>query len=184
MKKQSAANLFFSMFLRAIVIILGIIIFVLSIVVAGKAISRSRAKQGQTTVNDSILTEVEGRDDLLYNTTEAQTTQETVEDVPEDVTSSTDKRILVLNSTETVGLAGRWCERLAGEGYTNTEKSDYSTPLTNTKIVSTTEGVGRDLLRFFKDASYEVGTVTEGTLEDTQYYDIVVIIGSEDDDSK
>lgn len=181
MKKQSAAGLFFSMFLRAIVIILAVLIFVIGIALVSKAVSRSKDKSGETTVGDGILTEVEGRDDLLYNTTENQ--QDTSEDTTDysDAEPSYDKRILVLNSTETAGLAGRWCDKLAEAGYTNTEKSDYTPQLTQTKVVSKTDGVGQDLVKFFDNATYEVGEITEGTLENTIYYDIVIIIGTADD---
>lgn len=183
MKRQSAVSLFFSMFLRAAVIILAIVIVVFGIVFLTKVIKGDSNKSAtpSTTVGDNVLTDAEARDDLLYNDTTAATSEDTSQEVQEPSTSY-DKNILVLNSTEVIGLAGRWCEELNGYGYSNTEASDYSEPLEVTKIVSTTAGVGEDLVQYFNGATYEVGTVTTGVSESTEGYDIVIIIGTADSD--
>lgn len=181
MKRQSAVGLFFSMFLRAAVIILGIAIIVFGIVFLTKAMKGEgkKEKAPSTTVGDNVLTDAEARDDLLYNDTTAASSEDTAQDTQETL-KSYDKKILVLNSTDVIGLAGRWCEELNGYGYSDTEASDYSESLEVTKIVSTTAGVGEDLVPYFNGATYEVGTVTTGVSESTEGYDIVIIIGTAD----
>ncbi|MBQ8317058.1 MAG: LytR C-terminal domain-containing protein [Lachnospiraceae bacterium] len=182
MKKQSMVGLFFSMFLRATVIILAIVIVVFGVVFASKVMANKGDKKDSpaTTASPNVLTEAEGHDDLLYadptETTEYIVADDTTEAVVEPVYSY-DANILVLNSTDEIGLAGRWCETLNGFGYANTSASDYSTPQEYTRVISTTPGLGEDLVQYFNNATYEVGTVTTGSSESTEGYDIVVIIG-------
>ena len=187
MKKQSAVGLFFSMFLRAVVVILGLVIVALTALVIHKLITRNSGapEAPATTVDANVLTEAETMDELLYNDTSISTeeaTEAVTEEATEEPALSTDKTILVLNSTNVTGLAGRWCERLGENGYTNTKAADYTQSLETTKIVSIQDGVGKDLVGYFNGASYEVGTVTENTSEDTSTYDIVIIIGAADSD--
>ena len=185
MKRQTAVGLFFSIFLRAIVIILGVAIVIFGIVFLTKAMKEGGDKKQNTapptTVDQNVLTEAGVRDDLLDNTTEEGSTEEIT---TEPAVMSFDKKILVLNSTETKGLAGRWCDKLNAYGYANTDAKDYSVTLENTKIVAREEGVGQDLVQYFNGATYEVGVVTENVYESTEGYDIVVIIGTADDDGQ
>lgn len=185
MKKQSPVGLFFSILLRAVVIILGIAIIVFGIFFLTKVMKDGKAdkKEPVTTVSPDVLTDAEGRDDLITNASEdtEDTEQASTE---EQYEASYDKNILVLNSTNTSGLAGRWCEKLGGYGYKNTEAADYSNTLTNTKIYATEDGVGKDLLQYFDNAEYEVGIVTEGTSASVDGKDIVIIIGTSDDDGQ
>lgn len=176
MKNQSVTGLFFSMFLRAAVVILGIVIIVFGTVILMRVVKGDK-KSGdpETTVGDSVLTESDGRDDLLYNNTAAPSG-----DGQGGTVTSYDKRILVLNSTDIAGVAGGWCTRLNEAGYNNTMAADYTTTIETTRIVSKVDGVGTDLVGFFNGASYEVGEVTEGSMEDTTNYDIVIIIGTND----
>ena len=119
MKKQSPVGLFFGILLRAVVIIFGVAIVAFGIFFLSKVIGDgTKADKGPvTTLPDSVLTDVEGRDDLIYNTAEPST-EESDTEAPE-ASSSQDKNILVLNSTNTSGLAGRWCDRLREQGYAN-----------------------------------------------------------------
>lgn len=188
MKKQSAVGLFFSMFLRAAVVILGLVILVFGVALVSKYIKINKGKSDTpaTTVSPSVLTEADVVDDLLTaepTTTEmaSEDTTELTEEAPELVTSF-DKVILVLNSTDVTGLAGRWCAKLNEHGYANTSASDFYDQQTNTRIISTVDGVGRDLLQYFNGASYEVGVVTQGTSASTDGVDIVIIIGTNDSD--
>lgn len=193
MKKQSAVSLFFSMFLRATVIILAIVIVVFGGVLATKIAKNKKEKGKDVVVSDNVLTEAEARDDLLYNTTEAtgenpdtQVSEDGQTTGTEPITA-TDKRILVLNSTETLGLAGRWCQRLNDNGYANTAASDFAIAQTTTRVISRNDGIGKELVSFFAGASYEVGIgeeIQNGTLEDVSVYDIVIIVGSNDDDGQ
>ena len=136
-----------------------------------------------TTVGENVLTEPEVKDELLTaEPTEAPAT--VTEEVPPVVETvpATDKNILVLNSTDVTGLAGRWCTKLGELGYGQTTASDYSEAQSNTRIISTVDGVGQELTQYFNGASYEVGTVTSGTSVSTDGYDVVIIIGSADSD--
>lgn len=188
-KKESAAGLFFSMMLRAIVIILGIIIVVFGGVLVTKVVKDSKNKTKDKVVSDNVLTEAEAHDDLLYNEATVATTEEYVvsQDTVDTSTAAFDKRILVLNSTETAGLAGRFCQRLNDNGYANTAASDFTPAQTTSRVIVREDGVGQELMGFFYDASYEVGIgedIQNGTLEDVSVYDIVIIIGSNDDDGQ
>lgn len=190
MKKQSVTGLFFSMFLRTTVIILGICIVVFGVVLLTKLFKGDKnGKDTPTTVSSNILTEAEAHDDLIYNTTEAtEETSDTESDAESDeatptyTTTSTEKNILVLNSTDVSGLAGRWCATLNENGYNNTFASDYFTSLETTKIISKQEGVGEDLLQFFEGATYEVGDLDGGSSEPTDDYDIIIIVGTSHSD--
>lgn len=185
MKKQSPVGLFFSIFLRAVVVLLGIGIIAFGIFFLSKVMKDGKkTKDGPvTTVADSVLTDAQGRDDLIYNSDE-DTEAKTEEQTEEAVSESFDKAIIVLNSTNTTGLAGRWCEKLKGYGYSDTEASDFSNTQEKTRIIVKEDGVGKDLLQYFNDASYEVGTVTEGTSASLDGKDIVIIIGTADDDGQ
>lgn len=190
MKKQSMVGLFFSMFLRATVIILAIVIVVFGVVFISKVMQKEDGKDKgpATTASPNVLTEAEGHDELLYTdpseTTEYVTAVDTeaTETTEAEVIMSYDANILVLNSTDVIGLAGRWCETLGGYGYANTAASDYYTPQEYTRVISTSPDMGQDLVQYFNGASYEVGTVTTGTSESTDGYDIVIIIGIADSD--
>ena len=184
MKKQSAVGLFFSILLKAIVILLGIAIVAFGIFFIIKVVKTDKPQDTPTTtVSDNVLTEAGSHDDLLYETT-AATTEEVQE--PESVAATTPStaNILVLNSTETSGLAGRWCEKFNGYGYANTMASDYSDPQETTRIVAKIEDFGQDFLQYFNGASYEVGEVTDGVSIDTADYDVIIIIGTADDDGQ
>lgn len=178
MKKQSAAGLFFSTILRAAVVIVGILIIVFGIMFLLKVVDKDKKENDEplTTVGENVLTESEVPDELLS----VETTVEVVTEA-QIVADSRDKKILVLNSTDVTGLAGRWVEALAAEGYANATASDYSEIQATTRIIAVEEGVGQDLLQYFNGATYEVGTVTSGTSADTAGIDIVIIIGSADD---
>ena len=52
--------------------------------------------------------------------------------------------------------------------------------LADTKIVAREDGVGKELVQYFANASYEVGTVTSNVTESTDEYDVVIIIGASD----
>ncbi|MBQ9232424.1 MAG: LytR C-terminal domain-containing protein [Lachnospiraceae bacterium] len=183
MKKQSAAGLFFSILLKAIVILLGVAIVVFGIFFIIKVLKTDNpASNPTTTVSDNVLTEAGAHDDLLYETTVAST--EATTEFEQTSVTPYNSNILVLNSTETTGLAGRWCEKFNGYGYSNTMASDYSIPQETTRIVAKREDLGQDFIQYFNGASYEVGEVTEGVSIDTDDYDVVIIIGTADDDSQ
>lgn len=172
-KKQSAGSIFLGMFLRAAVIILGILILIFGVLIlrlATKGDSKSGKKSGPvTTVDENVMEDPGARDDLLDTTEEAASSE-----------INYGIKILVLNSTQVQGLASSWCDKLNQAGYASTEKSDYSVNQEATKVVAKTEGVGKELADYFNGASYEVGTVSENVSVDTSAYDVVIIIGNAD----
>ncbi|MBQ9198771.1 MAG: LytR C-terminal domain-containing protein [Lachnospiraceae bacterium] len=183
MKKQSAVGLFFSILLKTVVIILGLAIIAFGIFFIIKVVKSDKTDNSPTTtVSDNVLTEAGAHDDLLYETA----TEATEAPIQQDLASSTsyNKNILVLNSTEVIGLAGRWCKRLNDYGYTYTTASDFDTPQETTRIIAKEEGVGADLVQYFNGAGLETGTVTEGVSISTDEFDIVIIIGTADDDGQ
>lgn len=186
MKKQTASGLFLAMFLRAAVIILGILIVIFTIFFLTQIIKNSASENNKTTVSDNVLTEAEAHDDFLYNTTEATEVAPAGDGAADNTTepagTSYDKQIVVLNSTDITGLAGRWCDKLNTYGYNDTVASDFSTLQSATKIIAKVDGDGQDLLQYFNGATYEVGTVTEGTTAPVEKADIVIILGTADND--
>lgn len=177
-KQQTVAGLFFSMLLRAAVVILGIAIVVFGAFFVMQVIKGNPTKDAPaTTLDENALTDAQVDDLQMTPTTEALTE---AEPEAQPVGDAKDKNILVLNSTDIAGLAGRWCETLNASGYANTNASDYSESLADTKIIARESGVGQELVSYFASATYEVGTVTSGTSEPTDGYDIVIIIGASD----
>lgn len=175
-KPQTAAGLFFSMLLRAAVIILGLAIVAFGAFFVMQVLKGNTAKDTPaTTLDQNALTDSQVDELQITPSTEEQTSEESVEEV-----SATDKKILVLNSTEIAGLAGRWCDTLNANGYADTSASDYTEALADTKIVAKEDGVGKELVQYFANASYEVGTVTSNVTESTDGYDVVIIIGASD----
>lgn len=175
-KPQTAAGLFFSMLLRAAVIILGLAIVAFGAFFVMQVLKGNTAKDAPaTTLDQNALTDSQVDELQITPSTVEQTSEESVEEV-----SATDKKILVLNSTEIAGLAGRWCDTLNANGYADTSASDYTESLADTKIVAKEDGVGKELVQYFANASYEVGTVTSNVTESTDGYDVVIIIGASD----
>ena len=177
-KQQTAAGLFFSMLLRAAVIILGLAIVAFGAFFVMQALKGNTAKDTPaTTLDENALTDSQVDDLQITPSTEDETTEAAQE---AETVSATDRKILVLNSTDIAGLAGRWCDTLNANGYANTNASDYTEALADTKIVAREDGVGKELVQYFANASYEVGTVTSNVTESTDCYDVVIVIGASD----
>ena len=71
--------------------------------------------------------------------------------------NSKDLTIEVSNGGTVAGLAARFTELLKNEGYTVTEPTNYTgEKLSYTRILVKNEGVGQDLVSYFKDARVEV----------------------------
>lgn len=192
MNKQTPVQLFLSIFLRVAVAILGVVIIIFGIIFLSNVFKKGGKDKDDSaqssTVDESVLTEVSQRDDLLFSSTEATETatteggQDKTEDKTEEEAGATskDKSILVLNGAEQGGLAGSVCGKLNGLGYDNTTPSDFDGVIARTKIVAQKNGDGKDFMEMFKSPVYEVGIVTEGAPFDTSDYDIVIIIGTND----
>ena len=179
-KRQTAAGLFFSMLLRAAVVILGIGIVVFGAFFVMQALKGGgKSNAPATTLDENALTDAQVDELQMNPSTEAPAE---ITEAPETIGDAKNCNILVLNSTDIAGLAGRWCETLNADGYANTKASDYSDALSDTKVIAREDGLGSELVAYFASASYEVGTVTSGTSEPTDGYDIVIIIGASDSD--
>ncbi|MGN0435700.1 MAG: LytR C-terminal domain-containing protein [Wujia sp.] len=187
MKRQSPVGLFFSMFLRAVVVILGVAIVIFGIFFLTQVVKRGTEKaEPETTVDANVLTEVDSHDDLLLNPEEPSDGDlsgddtSTTETPQPEVTTSYDKKILVLNGAKVSGLAAKWSTKLNGYGYANVNVDNYNELQSTTRIVAVQDGVGKDLMEYFNNPVYEVGTVTENVNISTDGYDIVIILGTSD----
>ena len=202
MDKKTMLKVFGEEFLRSLVVLMAILIigfgafFVLKVRSDKKLAAESTTEQASTYSDEELqaMLDEENAKDAENDTEEATTTEEvtteeitteeiTTEEVTteEEIISSTDKKILVLNSTKTNGLASKWMNKLSGEGFTNIAKGNYSLSKdAQTKIVVAQEGMGKDLLPYFTDAVIEVGTVDSGVDVSTAGVEIFIIIGSND----
>ena len=182
MKKQSAAGLFISIFLKALVVIMGFVIVGFSaffIFRASKAENAKKKDVPATTVGANVLTEAEAPDELLTGAATTETASS--EEEGEEGADAHSARILVLNSTDVMGLAGRWCATLNEDGYASTTASDFDTNLEKTSVYSKQEGLGEGLVKYFDGATYQVGDAPPGASISTADFDIVIIIGNSDD---
>ncbi len=92
----------------------------------------------------------------------------------EKAASSVGLGIEILNSTGINGLASSFQEKLVEQGMNVISIGNYSdSMLENTKIIVKEEGVGQDLLQYFKNATIEVGEVGNDI-------DIRIILGTSD----
>ena len=83
--------------------------------------------------------------------------------------------IEIQNSTRISGLAGRWKDKLASDGYSvGSVRTNRQGVLTHTKIIVESKDLGQDLKSYFKNPEYEVGSVDSGAR-------ICIIVGSEDE---
>ncbi len=192
MNKGTIVRIFAEAFLRATVIILGIAIIGFGGFFLVSFISEATGNGNGDTTQDlsdeelkRMLEEQEATAEPDSIDTEAPVTEPEVTEEPtteEQIISSKDAKILVLNSTPTKGLAKAWADKLVGEGFAKVEKGNYSAEkLTSTKIIVTTDGRGKDLVAYFNNATLVTGTAPSGVDVSTDGYDIFIIVGTEDD---
>ncbi len=193
MDKKTILKVFGEAFLRSMVVLMAIVILGFSVffIIKVRSDKKQLAKiktteQGSTYSDDELqaMLDKENAGDTKEDaTTEETTTEEaTVEEIP-----STDKKIVVLNSTNTTGLAGKWQSKLSSNGFSNVGAGNYSAGAeTQTKIYVKEDGMGQDLVSFFSNATVEIGkpdtsacSVTKGniTLNDA---DIIIVVGNSD----
>ena len=172
-KKLSASGIFFSMFLRAVVVILAIVIVCLIFALVRSLIHGKSEKEG-TTGNTGVVASENQSDPLLT----AQKTEATTEAPQVDFGI----KIAVLNGTETNGLAGAWREKLNGQGYTSVEAGNYKEVTENSKIYVLKEGKGLELSGYFAGSTVETGNFNpEDTDVDIKDLDVIIVIGTKDD---
>lgn len=186
-KKQSAVGIFFSFFLKAVVIILGLVILAMSAYLVKELISMKN-NETEAKADDSAF-EDDQEDDLLANasdgdavlfetdeeTTEAAETTDTA-DLPKDAS------IVVLNATETAGLAAIWKETLEVQGYTNVQVGNYTNGILDTsKIVVVEEGTGSALQQILPNAKMETLPADQVSCDiSTEGVQAFLIIGNAD----
>lgn len=192
--KNKALKIFGEAFLRAMVIVMGVaiiafgIFFIVRVATGGgstEVVSEDLDEDVyQSMLDEEIASESAGLDEAAASTTEKVTTEATTE---EQIISSKDLKIVVLNSTNTKGLAKAWVEKLTAAGFTNVQTGNYQAgALTSTKIIAVSEGTGKDLVAYFSGATLENGNLTSGyvlsdTSATTSDIDIFIIIGTNDD---
>lgn len=169
---KKALRLFGEVFLKTIIVILGMAIVAFVIFFMMQKFGGGKKNNNNTEEQPSITTEelpTEG-------TTVAPTTEtpDTEEPATVELISSVGHSIEILNSTDVAGVAAGWQERLNGEGFTVSQIGNYEVEtLSTTKIIVTEDGMGMDLLEYFPGASVEVGTIDSGV-------EIQIIIGTSD----
>ncbi|MCR5212973.1 MAG: LytR C-terminal domain-containing protein [Eubacterium sp.] len=139
-KKTSTAGLFFLFFLKAVVIILGLVILAMGAYLIRFYIYQKGAETQEVAdenafedeQEDELLTaEAVAEDELLYETDTQAATEET-----EVAYVAFDTPIAVINATEISGLAGAWKTRLEEAGYTNVQAGNIlSEKLDESKVV-------------------------------------------------
>ena len=175
-KKQSATGLFFSMFLRAIVVILAIVIVCL-VVALVRSLIHNKGKDTDNTGTSAPQATTEVQDDPLI--TAAPTEASTSTPKPEDVDFGI--KIVVLNGTSTNGVAGAWKEKLNTAGYTSVEAANYSGNTRTSLIYYKTKGKGGELAALFKEPQTIENFEASNTDADISDADVVIVIGTNDD---
>lgn len=196
MDKKTMLRVFGEAFLRSMVVLMAIAIigfaafFVIRVNSDKKTLAEAEANIGSTEYSEDQLhdmLEEENAKDTEASTTEKASTEEATTEATTEVEKipSTDKNILILNSTNVSGLAGAWNGKINGAGFTKTAVGNYNSGSeTVTKIYVSQEGMGEDLVQYFNNPDIVVGT-----LEASQYtiksgslssVDIFIVIGSND----
>ena len=186
-KKQSAVGIFFSFFLKAVVIILGLVILAMSAYLVKELISMKN-NETEAKADDSAF-EDDQEDDLLTNASDGdavlfETDEETTEAAENTDTAalSKDASIVVLNATETAGLAAVWKETLEVQGYTNVQVGNYTNGILDTsKIVVVEEGTGSALQQILPNAKMETLPADQVSCDiSTEGVQAFLIIGNAD----
>lgn len=186
-KKQSAVGIFFSFFLKAVVIILGLVILAMSAYLVKELISMKN-NETEAKADDSAF-EDDQEDDLLTNASDGdavlfETDEETTEaaETTDTAALSKDASIVVLNATETAGLATVWKETLEVQGYTNVQVGNYTNGILDTsKIVVVEEGTGSALQQILPNAKMETLPADQVSCDiSTEGVQAFLIIGNAD----
>lgn len=197
MDKKTILRVFGEAFLRSMVVLMAIAI----ICFAAFFIIKVNSDKKLLAENETTMATTEYSEDELHQMLEKENANDTKETTTEEVTTevatteepttevqkipSTDKNVLVLNSTSVSGLASGWMNKIKGAGITNIAIGNYNAGReTQTKIYVSEEGMGEDLLSYFNGATIVVGslesssyTIKSGSLETI---DIYIVIGSND----
>ncbi len=172
-KKPSATGIFFSMFLRAVVVILGIVIACLVFALVRSLLHNKGKETASTGSGAAAATEIQQDELLTASPTEATTEAPKVD---------YGIKIAVLNGTQTPGLAGAWKEKLAGVGYTSVEAGNYMSEISKSKIFVLKEGAGSELTEVLPGATVEKEAIKKDDTDvDLSDLDVVLVVGTDND---
>lgn len=197
MDKKTMLRVFGEAFLRSMVVLMAIVIvcfatfFIIKVNTDKKELAAKETEMASTEYTDDELhamLEEENANDTEATTTEETTTEEmTTEEATTEVQQipSTDKNIIVLNSTSVTGLASAWMNKIQNAGFSKVAIGNYNLGVeSQTKIYVPQEGMGEDLLTYFNGA-----TIVVGSLESANYtiksggsigeMEIFIVIGSD-----
>jgi len=182
-KKQSKGSLFLSVFLKAVVIILGVVILALAVTLATILIKNKSNKAAATEeaeVDESVFLPEE--DDEASFTTPTDTTADTTADTPAAGDDVKNLKVIVLNASGMGGVAGTLAKKLSEDGFTNVTAANYLPGLLEKTTVCISDESQRDVMKaYYPNAEVKVGTLnaadTDADLTDAK---IIVIIGVSD----
>ena len=181
-KKRSAFGIFCSFFLKAMVIILGLVILAMGTYLAWHAIKYSTQDEAELSEEEALMDG--GKDDLMTSTkTDAELLYDNGEDEGLFTTAESGDYIIVLNATETAGLAGAWRDKLIENGYTNVVAANYLDGYLDRSRIIAVEGVNLATIRnLMNDPEAENGTVDSVSTdaETTEGVKAFIIIGRND----
>lgn len=197
MDKKTILRVFGEAFLRSMIVLMAIAIigfaaFFLVRVNSDKKKQTEVAstEQSSTYSADQLqaMLEEENANDLTSTTEDATTEDVTTEDVTTEVPDipSTDKNIMILNSTKVSGLAKSWANKLSNAGFSKVGIGDYGqSSETQTQIYVSEEGMGKDLAKYFSDAVVSVDSLDAGNYTvrggaSMDHVDIFIVIGTND----
>lgn len=186
-KKKSAAGIFFLFFLKAIVIILGLVILAMGAYLVKYTLTADNKEKDQG-FDESLLVDSD-RDELLASETDSDRAKdenmlfENEDGAGGVVEIASDDKIIVLNATETSGLAATWKQKLSEEGFSSIDTGNYLNGAQDTTRIVVAEGYSGDkLLNVVSDASVETGNVDEVACDcDTEDVKAIIIIGTNND---
>ena len=181
-KKQSKGSLFLSVFLKAVVIILGVVIIGLAVALTSILIKNKNNKKTATeeaTVDESVFLPEE--DEEASFTTPTDTTNTSAE-APAATDDVKNLKVIVLNASGMGGVAGTFAKKLSEDGFTNITAANYLPGLLEKTTICISDESQRDVMKaYYPDAEVKVGTLgaadTDADLTDAK---IIVIIGVSD----
>lgn len=192
-KKPATSYLFFGAFLKAVVILLIFVILGMGAYLTKNLIQIY--KNGVTTeIDESVFSNDNQVDDLLMATPDEADTEETVEEASSDEAEEDQgitTPVVVLNGTNTPGIAGYYQQKIQDLGYSNVTAANYQpvdgATSANTKIYVSAEGMGEDMKALFADPTYITGKIdsstaidNDGNPLDLSKTDIIIVVGESD----
>lgn len=192
-KKPATSYLFFGAFLKAVVILLIFVILGMGAYLTKNLIQIY--KNGATTeIDESVFSNDNQVDDLLMATPDEADTEETVEEASSEEAEEDQgitTPVVVLNGTNTPGIAGYYQQKIQDLGYSNVTAANYQpvdgATSVNTKIYVSAEGMGEDMKALFADPTYITGKIdsstaidNDGNPLDLSKTDIIIVVGESD----